>query len=181
MSQKPTAVPYIYAEDGTSTADIDYQEDGFEGLYPDELSTLQQNFDIPNKIAKPTLQVTNPPVEVDSENSGLLEPEVDGSNVVDSSTTYSPPESSDCSRHCPEDISATSPPLSRPVRARRPPMCLTYYRSGQPAYINQVSPAYISQVSPFYYFSQNLLYVVFPHPQEYCSSLTICRESMVLE
>ena len=41
MSQKPTAVPNIYAEDGTSTADIDYQEDGFNGLYPDELSMLQ--------------------------------------------------------------------------------------------------------------------------------------------
>ena len=56
-------------------------------------------------------------------------------------------------------------------------MRLTYYRSGQPAYINQVSPAYINQVSPFYNFSQNLPYVVFPHPQEYRSSLTICRES----
>ena len=33
MSQKPTAVPYVYAEDDT--------EDGFNGLYPDELSTLQ--------------------------------------------------------------------------------------------------------------------------------------------
>ena len=101
---------------------------------------------------------------VDSEKSGLLEPEVDGSNIVDSFTTYSPAESSDCKPHCPEDVSATSPPFSRPVRVRRPPMHLTYYRSGQPAYINQVSPAYISQVSPFYYFSQNLPYVVFPPP-----------------
>ena len=162
MSQKPTAVPNVYAEDGTDTADIDYQEDGFDGLYPDELSTLQRNFDIPNKVAKPSLQVTNPPVEVDSKNSGLLEPEVDGSNVVDSSTTYLPAESSDCSPPCPEGVSATSPPFSRPVRVRRPPMHLTYYRSGQPAYINQVSPAYISQVLPFYYFSQSLPYVVFP-------------------
>ena len=164
MSQKPTAVPNVYAEDGTSTAEIDYQEDGLDGLYPVELSTLQRNCDISNKVAKPSLQVTNPPVEVDSEKSGLLEPEVDGSNIVDSSTTYSPAESSDCSPHCPEDVSATSPPFSRPVHVRRPPMRLTYYRSGQPAYINQVSPAYISQVSPFYYFSQNLPYVVFPPP-----------------
>ena len=162
MSQKPTGVPNVYAEDGTSTAEINYQEDGFDGLYPDELSMLQRNCDIPNKVAKPSLQVTNPPVEVDSEKSGLLEPEVDGSNIV--STTYSPAESSDCSPNCPEDVSATSPPFSRPVHVRRPPMRLTYYRSGQPAYINQVSPAYISQVSPFYYFSQNLPYVVFPPP-----------------
>ena len=163
MSQKPTAVPNVYAEDGTSTADINYQEDGFDGLYPDELFTLQQTFDIPNKVAKPSLQVTNLPVEVDSEKSGLLKPEVDGSNIVDSSTTYPPSESSACSPHRPEDISATSPSFSRPVRVRRPPMRLTYYRSGQqPAYINQVSPAYISQVSPFYFFSQNLPYVVFP-------------------
>ena len=44
-------MPNIYAENGTDTADIDYQEGGFDGLYPDELSTLQQNFDIPNKVA----------------------------------------------------------------------------------------------------------------------------------
>ena len=164
MSQKPTAVPNVYAEGDTSTADIDYQEDGFDGLYPDELSMLQQNIDIPSKIGKPSLQVTSPPVEVASEKSGLLKPEVDGSHVVDSSTTYSPAESSECSPHCPEDVSATSPPFSRPVHVRRPPMRLTYYRSGQLAYINQVSPAYINQVSPFYYFSQNLSYVVFPPP-----------------
>ena len=41
MSQKPTAVPNIYAEDGTSTAEIDYQEDGLDGLYPVELSILE--------------------------------------------------------------------------------------------------------------------------------------------
>ena len=128
-------------------------------LSPDELSMLQQNIDIHNKVGKPSLQVTS---LVASEKSGLLEPEVDGSHVVDSSTTYSPAESSDCSPHCPEDISATSPPFNRPVRMRRPPMHLTYYRSGQPVYINQVSPAYINQVSPFYYFSQTLPYVVFP-------------------
>ena len=51
MSQKPTAVPNVYAEDGTSTAEIDYQEDRFDGLYPDELSTLQRNCDILNKFA----------------------------------------------------------------------------------------------------------------------------------
>ena len=149
ISQKATAVPNVYAEDDTSTADIDYQEDGFDGLYPDELSMLQRNFDIPNKVAKPSLQVTNPPVEVDSEKSGLLEPDVDGFHVVDSSTIYSPAESSDCSTHCPKDVSVTSPPFSRPVRVRRPPMHLTYYRSGQPAYITQVSPSYINQMSPF--------------------------------
>ena len=165
-------MPNVYAEDDTSTADIDCQEDGFDGLYPDELSMLQRNFDIPNNVVKPSLQVTNPSVDVDSEKSGLLEPEVDGSNIVDSSTTHSTAESSDCSPHCPEDVSTTSPPFSRPVRVRRPPMRLTYYRSGQPGYINQVSP--------FYYFSQNLPYVIFLQPQEYCSLLTICRE-MVLE
>ena len=79
MSQKPIAVPNVYAEDDTSTADVDYQEDGFDGSYPDELSMLQQNINIPNKVVKPSLQVTNPLVEVDSEKSGLLEPEVDGS------------------------------------------------------------------------------------------------------
>ena len=130
MSQKPTAVPNIYAEDDTSTAD---QEDGFDGLYPDELSMLQQNVDIPNKVSKPSLQVTGPPAEVASEKSGLLEPAVDGSHVLDSSTTYSPAESRDCGPHCAEAFSATSPPFSRPVRVRKPPMRLTYYRSGQPA------------------------------------------------
>ena len=124
---------------------------------------LQRNFDILNKVAKPSLQVTNP-LAVDSEKSGLLEPEVDGSNIVDFSATYSPAESSDCRRHCPEDVSATLPPFSRPARARRPPMRLTYYRSGQPAYINQVSPAYINQVPPFYYFNHNLPYVAFSPP-----------------
>ena len=163
QSQKPTAVPNVYAEDDTNTADIDYQN-GFDGLYPDELSMLQQNTDIPNKVVKPSLQVSSSPVEVDSEKSGILEPNVDGSNVVESSTTFSPAESSDCSPHCPEDVSATSPPFSRPVRVRRPPVRLTYYRSGQPAYINKVSPAYINLLSPFYHFSQNLPYVVPPPP-----------------
>ena len=145
MSQKPTAMLKVYAENDISTADIDYQNDGFDGLYPDELSMLQRNIDIPNKIVKPSLQVTSPPVEVNSEKPGSLEPEVDESNIAESSTTYSPAESSDCSLHCPEDVSATSSPFSRPVLVRRPPMRLTYYRSGQPAYINQVSPAYINQ------------------------------------
>ena len=45
ISQKPTAVPNVYAEDDTNTANIDYQEDGFDGQYPDELSRLQQNID----------------------------------------------------------------------------------------------------------------------------------------
>ena len=53
MSQKPTAVPKVYAEDDTSTADIDYQEDEFDGLYPDELSMLQRNFDIPVTLLSP--------------------------------------------------------------------------------------------------------------------------------
>ena len=88
--QKPAAVPNVYAEDDTNTADIDYQEDGFDVLYPDELCMLQRYVDIPNKVVKPSLQVTSPPVEVDSEKYGLLEPELDGSNVVDSFTTYTP-------------------------------------------------------------------------------------------
>ena len=37
---------------------------------------------IPNKVVKPSLQVGSPPVEADSEKSGLLEPEIDGSKVV---------------------------------------------------------------------------------------------------
>ena len=78
MSQKPTAVPNVYAEDDTNTADIDYQED--------ELSMLERNIDIPNKVVNPFLQVTSPPVEADSEKSGLLEPKVDGFNIADPST-----------------------------------------------------------------------------------------------
>ena len=35
IPQKPTAVPKVYPENDTRTADIDYQEDGFDGLYPD--------------------------------------------------------------------------------------------------------------------------------------------------
>ena len=60
---------------------------------------LQRNIDIPSNVVNPSLQVTSPPAEVDSEKPGLLEPEVDGSNVVDSPTTYSPAESSDCCPH----------------------------------------------------------------------------------
>ena len=113
-------MPKVYAENDTSTSDIDYQEGGFDGLYPDELSMLQRNIDIPSKVIKPSLQVTSPPVEVYSEKPGSLEPEVDRSNVADSSTTYSPAESSDCSPNCPEDVSATSSQFSRPVHVGRP-------------------------------------------------------------
>ena len=43
---------YTYAEDDSGTAGTDYQEDGFDELYPDELSMLRQNSDIPNKVVK---------------------------------------------------------------------------------------------------------------------------------
>ena len=37
---------------------------------------LQKNSDIPSKVVDPSLQITSPPVDVDPEEPGSLEPEV---------------------------------------------------------------------------------------------------------
>ena len=126
MPQKATTVPKVYPKNETSAAYIDYQDDGFGELYADELSMLQQNSDIPSKVVvNRSLQVT---VEVDSEEPGSLRPEVDGCSLVDSPITYSPVQSSDCSStHHP--VSATTLQFTRPVRVRRPPLHLIYYKA----------------------------------------------------
>ena len=49
---------------------------------------LQKNSDIPSKVVDPSLQITSPPVDVDPEEPGSLEPEADGSNLVDSLTNF---------------------------------------------------------------------------------------------
>ena len=144
---------------------------------------LQQNIDIASKVVRLSLQVISPPVEVDSEKPGSLESEVDGSNIVDSSTTYSPAESSDCIPHCPEDVSATSPQYSKPVHVKRPPMPFTYYRSGNQLILTKFHQLIL--IKCYLYASSVRIYHIWfsPHPQQYRFLLTSCKKSrhMILE
>ena len=131
MPQKPTAVPKHILRMIPELQMLIIRKMGLmDYIQMDELSMLQRNIDIVSKVVRLSLKVISPPVEVDSEKPGSLESEIDGSNIEDSSTTYSPAESSDCIQHCPEDVLGTSPQFSRPVHMKRPPMPFTYYRSG---------------------------------------------------